>query len=78
MDNPKNEALMTAHWLLHAVPQTSRVKISSKILMAIRISDKLKNPAIPSYGKIYSLSTGAAEILIFLVLRVPLVFFYFT
>jgi hypothetical protein len=44
-------------------------------LNAIRNSDKLKNPAAPSSREFFSLSTGAAEILIFVVLRVALQFF---
>jgi hypothetical protein len=51
-------------------PQTSRDKLSSKNLNGIRNSEKLKNPAAQSYGEFSSLHTYAAEILIFVVLRV--------
>jgi hypothetical protein len=43
-------------------------------LNSVRNSDKLKNSAAPSSGDFFSLSTGAAEIFIFLVLRVLLQF----
>ena len=55
--------------------QTSRDRFSSKKVNDIRKSDKLKNPAATSYGEFSSLSTVAAEILIFVVLSVPLAFF---
>lgn len=54
---------------------TSRAILTSKNLNDVHNSDKLKNPAVPSYGGFSSLSTGAAEILIFVVSRVPLQFF---
>jgi hypothetical protein len=43
-------------------------------LNSVRNSDKLKNSAAPSSGDFFSLSTGAAENFIFLVLRVLLQF----
>ena len=43
--------------------------------MCVRNSDKLKNPATQSSGEYFSLSTGAADIFIFLILRVLLQFF---
>ena len=55
--------------------QASRDRFSSKKVNDIRKSDKLKNPATTSYGEFSSLSTVAAEILIFVVLSVPLAFF---
>ena len=55
--------------------QTSHDRFSSKKVNDIRKSDKLKNPAATSYGEFSSLSTVAAEILIFVVLSVPLAFF---
>jgi hypothetical protein len=48
---------------------------SRKNLNGIGNSDKLKNKAAPSSEEFFSLPTDAAEILIFVVLRVPLVFF---
>ena len=53
----------------------SRDKLSSKNLNSVRNLDKLKNTAAPSSGEFFFLSTGAAEILIFVVLRVLLHFF---
>jgi hypothetical protein len=53
----------------------SRDKCRQKNLNGIGNSDKLKNPTAPSSEEFFSLSTGAAEILIFVVLRVPLKFF---
>ena len=47
--------------------QASRDRFSSKKVNDIRKSDKLKNPAATSYGEFSSLSTVAAEILIFVV-----------
>ena len=44
-------------------------------LMAFGNSNKLKNSAALSSGEFFSLSTGAAEIFIFIVLRVLLIFF---
>jgi hypothetical protein len=52
----------------------SRDKELSKNLNSVRNSDKLKNSAAPSSGEFFSLLTGAAEIFIFLVLRVLLQF----
>jgi hypothetical protein len=60
--------------LMHDL-QTSRVKYPQKNLNGIRNSDKLKNPAATSYREFFFLHTYAAEILIFVVLRVPLQFF---
>ena len=72
--------LLSIHWLrwggactihLHIV-----LKNPQKQLMAFTIPKK-KNPAPPSWGEFYSLSTGPAEFFDFVVLRVPLVFFLF-
>jgi hypothetical protein len=41
-------------------PQTSCVKLSSKIFNGTRNSDKLKNPATTSYEELYFLSTGGS------------------
>ena len=51
------------------------LKLSSKVFNGTFNSDKLKNPAAPSYANLSSLSTGAAEFFIFVVLGVPLDFF---
>jgi hypothetical protein len=53
----------------------SRDKLSSKNLNSVRNSDKLKNPAAPSSEEFFSLSTGAAEVFIFIVLRALFQFF---
>jgi hypothetical protein len=48
---------------------------NQEIFNGIRNSDKLKNPAAPGSAEFFSLSTCAAEILIFPILRVPFQFF---
>jgi hypothetical protein len=53
----------------------SRDKLPFKNLNSVRNSDKLKNPAAQGSREFFSLSTGAAEFLIFLILRVLLQFF---
>lgn len=55
--------------------QTSRVTILN-FFNGARNSDKSKNPTATIYGGFSSLSTGAVEILIFVILRVPLVFLF--
>ena len=60
---------------MHDPITTSRDKLSSKNLNSVRNLDKLKNPAAPSSGEFFSLSTGAAKIFIFVVLQVLLKFF---
>ena len=52
-----------------------RDKLSTKKSNSARNLNKLKNPATPSSGGLFSLSTGTAEIFIFVVLRVQLQFF---
>ena len=59
----------------HQDAQMSRDRFFSKKVNDIRKSDKLKNPAATSYWEFSSLSTVAAEILIFVVLSVLLAFF---
>ena len=51
------------------------INYNQENLNGVRNSNKLKNPAAPGSGKLFSLSTGAAEILIFVILRVALKFF---
>ena len=59
---------------MHDLP-TSR---EMKKINGVRNSNKLKISAALSSEEFFSLSTGAAEIFIFIVLRVPLIFFHFT
>ena len=53
----------------------SRNRFSLKKINDIHNPDKLKNPAMTSYGEFSSLSTVTAENLISVVLSVPLAFF---
>ena len=45
-----------------------------KHLNGVNNSDKLRNPALPSFGELFSLSTSGAENFIFVILRVLLQF----
>ena len=59
-------------------PQANMSRASDKYhhLNSVRNSDKLNNPAAPSSGEFFSDTTGSADILIFIVLRVLLQFLF--
>ena len=66
-------------YIEHPATHTCHViYITLKKINGFRNSDRLKYLAEPSSEEFYSQSIGTAEILIFVVLRVPLQSFYFT